>query len=349
MFPAGPAELPEESMQETIVTEIGARELERLRDGGRPFFLCLSYNRPHFPLRPPRRLWERYWPDRADTPRLHPDHPAELHPFMRHHRRFYGVEALSEEDVRRARAAYYACVEFVDQHVGLVLAAVDRLGLRDSTVVVYLSDHGEMYGEHGMWRKSTFYEEAVKVPLIVRHPRAGGGGRLPDLVELVDLVPTLLECAGVPGRDHLDGRSLVAHLLGRAAPGGEFVISGYYSRSVPGPMRMVRRGPWKYCWFADARPSLFNLDDDPHELDDLAADGPRGRRPLDELDELLRLDWDEALARANFRYAPTPSSAAAVVTRSPNQFVDPDGFARDAEPFYGGVTWEPLTAGQRTE
>jgi hypothetical protein len=188
---AGAADVPGGA----IVTEVGARELERLRDGDRPFFVCLSYNRPHFPLRPPKRLWERYWPDRADAPRLRADHPAELHPYMCHRG-------------RRTRG---------------------------------------------------------------RTPRTR-------------------------------------------------------ARGVPGPMRIVRRGPWKYCWYADTRLSLFNLDEDPHELEDLAADGPRARRLIGDLDQLLRLDWDEPLARASFRYAPTPSQAAAhVVTRSPNQFIDADG------------------------
>jgi choline-sulfatase len=348
MFPAGPAEIPEELMQETVVTRVGIDELARLGAGDRPFFLCLSYNRPHFPLRPPARLWERYWPDRADLPVLHPDHPSELHPFMQHHRRFYGVESLAEEDVRRARAAYYACVELVDEHVGFVLEAVERLGLRESTVVLYMSDHGEMYGEHGMWRKSTFFEEAVKVPLIIRHPHAAERGRrVAEVVELVDLLPTILECAAVPVPDGLDGRSLLRLALGQTAAFRDRAISEYYSHSIPGPMRMLRSGLWKYCWYADARPSLFNLRDDPLELHDLAGDGHLARSVAAELDRQLRADWDERLARANFRYAPNQkASAAHVVSRSPNQFVDPDGTIRDAEDFYQGVVWDPSVATQ---
>ena len=343
VFPAGPAEIPEELAQETIVTDVGVRELERLRDGGRPFFLCLSYNRPHFPLRPPQRLWERYYPDRADLPSLPPGHPDELHPYMQHHRRFYGVDKVSDEDTRRARAAYYASVALIDEHVGTVLAAVDRLGLRESTVVVYMSDHGEMYGEHGLWRKSTFYEEAVTVPLIVRHPDAPLRGlRVRGPVELVDLLPTVLDCAGVPPPEGVDGRSLLPLVLGGPASGNTRAISEYYSHSVPGPMRMLRREQWKYCWYADERPSLFDLAEDPGELHDLAADGAAARRVAAELDAELRDDWDEDLVRRNFVYAATPKqSAAHLVTRSPNQFVDPDGTIRDAEDFYPGVDWRP--------
>jgi choline-sulfatase len=341
-FPAGPAEIPEEDMQETLVTRFG---VDFLRDYGedRPFCLWLSYNRPHFPVRPPRRLWDKYYPDRADLPSMPRDHVEQLHPWMKHHRRWYGIERLTDEDVRAARAGYYACVELVDEQVRAVCRALAESRFADDTIVVYLSDHGELLGAHGMWRKTAFYEESVRVPFIVSDRRrpAQAGRRVWEPVQLVDLMPTVLELAGIEPSVPFDGRSLAPVLAGEDVSSRERpMISEVNSHCVPGPMRMARVGDWKYCFYSGARPSLFNLVDDPEEHHDLWDDGPVARQLCRELEGVVRRDWDERVAQEQFIYSPSARYVQVhTVHRTPNQILGEDGVYRDAETFYEGVEW----------
>lgn len=338
LLPTGPAEIPEAAMQESIVNRL-ALDFLQTYDRAEPFCLWVSYNRPHFPLAPPRRYWERYYPDNADMPDLGPDFPARLHPWMQHHRAFHGVEGWTAEETRRARAAYYACVSFIDDKVAEIMRALEARGDLENTIVVYFSDHGEMNGEHGLWGKTCFYEPSVRVPWIIRYPRAlPRGASVTQPVELVDLYPTLAALAGLPIPHGLDGRSLLPLMTGAAGAdeGKGYVISEMYGHSVPGPMRMIRQGDWKYILYLDAQPGLFNLREDPHEFHDRIDDPGTAQRVARDLDHLLRQDWDEAAVRANFRYVGDRASFPSPRKRyCPNQFLLPDGTYRDAEDFYG--------------
>jgi choline-sulfatase len=341
LLPVGPSEIPEELMQETLVTQLGLEYL-RAHDGRQPFFLMLSYNRPHFPVCPPPRYWELYYPDAGDLPALGPGFPDRLHPWMQFHRRFYGLDRWTEEDFRRFRAGYRACVAFVDEHVGRVLATLDEHGLRSDTVVLYFSDHGDMNGEHGMMRKGNFYEPAVRVPLILSRPGVlPEGKRIADVVELTDVFPTVAELAGLPVPAGLDGTSLVPLVrAGDTAGRKEYAISESYTHGVPGPMRMLRLGPWKYNLYLDATPSLFNLREDPGELRDRIGDAGEAQRVARECERLLREDWDEARVRAIYRPVLTPAeNQNRRPRRPPNQYRTPDGRYVDAETFYRDVDW----------
>jgi choline-sulfatase len=233
LLPVGPAEIAEEAMQETIVTRLGIDFL-RGHDSRRPFFLALSYNRPHFSVCPPGRYWDAHWPDAGDLPDLGPGFPDRLHPWMQSHRRFYRPDAWSEEDVRRFRAGYRACVNFVDDQIGTVLRARRPRPARRHAVL-YFTDHGEMNGEHCMFRKGNFYDPAIRVPLILSYPGVLPEG--PRVAELVDVFPTIADLAGLPIPDDLDGRSLVP-LASRADTRGRkgYAISESYTHGVPGPM-----------------------------------------------------------------------------------------------------------------
>lgn len=340
LLPAGPAELDEEQMQETIVTDLGIRFLSNYQDT-RPFCLFLSYNRPHFPLRPPKRLWDKYYPDSGDLPNFNDSQIAELHPWMEHHRRYFGVQKMTEEEIRACRAGYRACVEFIDEQIGRVLDALDRSEFLDNTIVIYMSDHGEMLGEHGLWRKSSFYEEAMRVPLIFSYPsKLPKGKRVRSPVQLVDLVPTVLSLTKSPQVTSLDGTDLFSEAASPGAKYSEHIIGEYFSHGVLGPMRMIRLGDWKYCMYLGARPSLYNLNDDPYERSDLFDDGPIAKKLCVEFEELLRKDWDEAAARAAFQYIPDPKFPLnRSVKRPPNQRLTSDGTYVDVETFYDKSIW----------
>ena len=227
--------------------------------------------------------------DVADDP-----HSARL-------RQMYQLEEglLNDEHIRRARHAYYGALAYVDDCFGEVVKTLEETGLADDTIVMVIADHGEMLGERGLWYKMTFFENAVRIPLIVHNPKRFSPKRVTESVSLVDLLPTLAELASGEDRkaqaiSPLDGNSLVPHLLGQAGPDGAW--SEYLAEGATGPMLMIRRGPWKYIHsFSDA-PQLFHLQDDPLERVNLAAD-PRGQSIAAEFSAEVAAHWDDDALR----------------------------------------------------
>jgi choline-sulfatase len=335
LLPIGPTEIPEELLQEMIVTRLGIDFLRR-QDNQQPFFLMLSYNHPHFPVCPPRRYWDEYFPDAGDRPDFGPNFPDRLHPWMRFHRRFYGIDRWTEQDFRRFRAGYRACVNFVDDQVGAVLGALDQAGLRENTIVLYFTDHGDMNGEHGMMRNGNFYDPSVRVPLIISYPGVlPEGTRVGEVAELTDVFPTIAELAGLPVPADIDGRGLARLMTAGESDGRKgFAISESYTHGVPGPMRMIRVGDWKLNLYLDAKPSLFNLREDPREFDDRIDDPGEAQRVARELEQLLRTDWDEERVRAIYKPVLTPAeNQNRRPSRTPNQYLTPSGAYVDAETF----------------
>ena len=163
---AGITEIPTSLLQERV---INTETLEYLRSqpADQPWFLLASYSRPHFPLTAPKRLLDKYWPDNVDMPNVPEGHLEQTHRFAKGLRDNFNTEEIPPEEARKARAAYYACCEFLDESVGDLLALLERDGFLDNTIIVYTTDHGEMAGEHGQWWKSSYYEAAARVPLIV--------------------------------------------------------------------------------------------------------------------------------------------------------------------------------------
>ena len=177
---------------------------------------------------------------------------------------------LTPEQIRNARHGYYAAVSYVDEKVGQLLDALERSGMADDTVVVFLADHGEMLGERGLWYKMTFFEPAMRVPLIVQAPRFAAG-RVARSVSTTDLMPTLVELATGRGPElELDGSSLVPLLAGTGSASRP-VMGEYLAEGVVGPAVMVRRGRYKYLQSAGDPEQLFDVAADPRELVDLAG------------------------------------------------------------------------------
>ena len=271
--------------------ETATRGLRCLRDLVRgqtedrdPFFLCVSFTQPHDPFVAERGYWDRY----RDLDIPEPAAPAvpieSMHPFDRWIQIHHEVDAYppSAETVCAARRAYLAMTSYIDDRVGEFVRELDRLGVSDRTVVLLTSDHGDMQGEHGMWYKRTFREWAMRVPLIVNDPRvpSAGGRRIDSPVSLVDLFPTLCDLAGAsadwPGAKSLDGTSLAPWLSPGGATGStstddRTVFAEYCGEGTVQPMRMIRRGNWKYVDVHSEAPLLFDLEDDPGEMHSLAG------------------------------------------------------------------------------
>ncbi len=187
-----------------------------------------------------------YYPRHADLPRT-PTLPLDqAHPQTRRLRGHFQAEAITEDQIRVARAAYHGLTEFCDDKIDEILAAVDANRLADNTIVVHLSDHGEMNGEHGMWYKCSFYEHSSRIPMIVRWPgQVAAGRRIRQVTSLVDLTATIVDAAcSAPAEG--SARSSLLPLLREdvpEVPGA--AISEYFAVGALTPARMLRRGPHK--------------------------------------------------------------------------------------------------------
>jgi len=230
----------------------------------RPLLLKVSLNQPHYPYLAKRELFT-YYLNRVE-PYL--DEPVSTHPFLSTRQVLPGVDA-SEREIRRATAAYYAMIENADAMFGQVVQALEHHGqCLDDWIVVYTSDHGEMLGQHGVWEKQKFYEASVRVPLVIRWPRAFGPGRVDMNVNLCDLYATLCELAGLEVPEGLDSRSLVPLLHGDSSQWNDETVSHFGQTNL-----MIKQGHLKYQYYGEDMPEvLFDLARDPTETQDFIDD-----------------------------------------------------------------------------
>jgi len=247
-------------------------DLARKADGDeRPFFLTASLTHPHDPYAIPQRYWDLYRDDEIAMPRIAiPLEAQDPHSLRLRHVCGNDLDPVTDAQIRAARRAYYGAISFVDEQVGLLLAALAQSGLADNTIIVFCTDHGEMLGERGLWYKMNFFEGAARIPLIISAPGRIASRTVDASVSLVDLFPTLLDLADLPldpGMP-LDGRSLMPHLAGNA--GHDEVIGEYLGEAAIAPIVMIRRGQWKFIHSPVDPDQLFDLAADPDELNNCA-------------------------------------------------------------------------------
>lgn len=241
-----------------------------------PFFLWVSYQYPHDPFWPPQELWDLYNDDDIDIPSM-PENLNETYSAMdRWLNEYHGVareEMLKDpESIRRVRRAYYALITYIDRKVGELIAAIERSGLADNTVVIFCSDHGDMLCEKGMVQKRGFYEMSSRVPLIMRFPDDFKRGAIYDEpVNLIDLLPTFWDLAGTPDEARLpmDGRSLIGLLDGSDVDDWETFSENHADGMIEAPCFMLRQGRYKYIYIHGHEDQLFDLENDPGEWHNL--------------------------------------------------------------------------------
>ncbi|MCL4544139.1 MAG: sulfatase-like hydrolase/transferase [Chloroflexi bacterium] len=248
-----------------------AREMVRFLEqyGGEPFFAVASFLKPHNPFSPPAEFAALYDPAAMPLPEQRVLPPTPLpHQVSTHRYPFVGT-AGGDAWLQRFIAAYYGNVSHMDACAGRIVAALDRLGLAERTLVVYTTDHGEMLGEQGLRGKFCFYEGSARLPLIARLPGTiPAGVRTEALVDQADFVPTFLDLAGIepaPRSQPLDGASF-APVLRDPASVGKPAAFGEYSLQRQ-PFYLWRTGPWKYVRYtAPGVPEeLYDLSSDPKE------------------------------------------------------------------------------------
>ncbi len=262
----------------------------------RPFFLTVSFISPHDPYLAPPEHWRRYEGVHVAPPQVSDVPLAERDA---HSRRLYfatgrHLEEVTPENVQRARRAYYAVTSYVDDKLGALLAALEQTGLLADTIVVFTSDHGDMLGERGLFFKMSFFEWSARVPLIVFAPERWPARRIDANVSLVDLFPTFLELGAAAAPEPVgavDGHSLCKLLAGEDSGWPNVVYAEYTAEGASAPVFMVRRGRFKYVYCDHDPPLLFDLNADPHELENLCA-GASHRDALASLRAEVLSRWD---------------------------------------------------------
>ncbi|HCE46354.1 MAG TPA: hypothetical protein DET40_22645 [Lentisphaeria bacterium] len=265
-----------------------------------PFFMVTGYLLPHCPYIANPKLFKKY-EAKVKAVKLSRNQLDSLHQHHKDYRKYILLDEIPEKNLDRAAIAYYAMVDQMDQNIGKIINTLKKSGLWDNTIIMYFSDHGEMLNYHGRWHKECFYEDSVRVPMIVRHPKMKLPKTSSTVHSLVDLMPTLCELVGVKPPPGIDGVSILPTLKG-ATPdlSAKSETYTFWATHKPGlsSNRMVRKGPWKLCYYGTYDSyQLFNLEKDPEEHNDLAK-SPKHRSILKKLSKLIFSDgWSANIAK----------------------------------------------------
>ena len=277
-------------MQKTI------EDLRRAKETGKPFFIAAGFTKPHLPFNAPKKYWDLY--DRetlelADNPLPPAGAPKEaIHQWGELRNMYGGVPeqgAVSDDYARTLIHGYYACVSYTDAMVGELLDELDRLGMRENTIVMLWGDHGWQLGEHSLWCKHALFKTSLNAPLIISAPGYEAGQRSTSLVEFVDIYPTLCELAGVELPAHLQGKSLVPILEDTSTSIKDAVFSRYHSGDA------VKMEGYHYAEWGNGAQMLYDHSRDPDENLNV-ANNPEYAEVIDRMSRRLKEHRDEILA-----------------------------------------------------
>ncbi len=298
-FQALPSQVPAEAYIDCWVGDQCVEHLNSLPED-QPFFLYASFPNPHNPFEPPEPYASLYDPETMPVPRsFHSDlseKPPQQLAYKRLGRKNIGsnYELLDRERLQRVTAYYYASITLVDEQVGKILKAIEDNGLQENTCVIFISDHGELLGHHGLLLKSTdqypiLYDKSLHVPFIIRMPGAPEGVTVESAVELVDLCPTILDFVGAEVPPEIQGQSLSPAVFGGTAPPRDFIFA------ESGAVKMLRGERYKLVHYpGQTYGELYDFENDPLEMNNLYADAACNpiRRALENalLDRLIHTE-----------------------------------------------------------
>jgi choline-sulfatase len=296
------AEGTDREQTDGIAADEAVKLLQQYAQGEQPFFLAVGLYRPHTPYVAPKKYFDHYPREElrlAKVPEGYLDTlPAPARATLTRKR---DQVDLPEELARQAMQAYYASITFADAQVGRILAALDETGLAQRTVVLFTSDHGYHMGEHGHWQKTTLFENAARVPLIIARPGSSAAGQhTASLAEMVDFYPTLAELCGISPPPELPGVSLAPVLSDVALKPRDSALTQFESGYS------LRTARYRYTeWGANGRDGveLYDRQVDPEEMHNLAHQ-EQHRELMDRLAKSLHRRTSaaqEVPARANRR------------------------------------------------
>lgn len=261
----------------------------------RPFCLTVSFTHPHDPYAIEEKYWDMYEDVDIELPKVNIK-PEDQDPHSKRLRYVCELEGheFTDQQIKNARRAYYGAVSYIDDNVGQLMSVLEKCGLAENTIIVFSGDHGDMIGERGLWYKMSYFENSVRVPLLISAPKQFHPHHVSENVSTVDLLPTFVDLVGtnlVPGLP-MDGLTLLPHLYGQ--PGGhDTALAEYMGEGTVSPLMMIRRGPWKYITCPADPPQLFNLVQDPLEINNLAtSQDPEIVEVFDAFEKEAHVRWD---------------------------------------------------------
>lgn len=278
--------------------------LAACKPGADTWATFVSLVSPHYPLIAPPDFYNLYDPDQIDLPVGYGLDQRPAHPELRNIAGFFDYDRYFDETrMRVAKTAYYGLTSFMDHCVGRIVKALEDSGQAEDTVILYMSDHGDMLGDQGFWTKQVMYEASAGVPMIAVGPGFPAGRLVKTGVSLLDIAATALDVTGVAHDEDsaaLPGLSL-RNVAQQADDPLRTVFSEYHDGGSQTGTFMVRWGTWKFVYYVGQEPQLFDLEADPDELCDLAAsdtDDQRVRAALQEGERRLRQICDPEAVNA---------------------------------------------------
>jgi arylsulfatase len=271
--PSKPFAYPEELHATHWTGTTAVRFLEQY-ERPEPFFLKVSFIRPHSPYDPPERFFKMYEKEELPKPQVG-EWAAKYEPRSSERDDLWHGK-LPEKEIQHSREGYYGSVSFVDEQIGHVLDALEKRGMMDDTLIVFFSDHGDMLGDQNMWRKTYAYEPSAHIPLLMRpakEMKLGTPGQVvEELVEIRDMLPTFLDAAGAAIPESIDGKSLLGLVRDKGKGWRPYIdLEHNVCYDISNHWNGLTDAKWKYIFHAyTGEEQLFHLTDDPHELHDLA-------------------------------------------------------------------------------
>jgi len=266
--------------------------LDRLKDS--TFSITCSFHFPHSPMLAPEP-WYGMYPVEEMIPPVSIDDDMANSPYARSNSRHNRTEYADPDKIKYMISEYYGLVSEIDHYVGKILDKLDELGIADKTMVIFVSDHGEMLGAHGMREKNVFYEESAHIPLLIRNPgEIAPATTVEGYVSLIDLYPTILDYLDVDGPAS-EGKSLRGLIEGTDTVHGRYVVTEWDRPNTPN--YMVVKDGWKlfipYTIKSDVINAMYDLNTDPHEMNNLLGSNPDRAQYLDKAEELRAclLEW----------------------------------------------------------
>ena len=323
------------------ITNAAEEWLHKRASSNDPWAACVSLVSPHYPLTCPEEYYRLYNPAELDLPVGYGSHSRPDHTELQNVARFFDYNRyFDEKKTREAIAAYYGLTSFMDNCVGRIINALERSGQSNDTVVVYVSDHGDMLGDQGYWTKQVMYEQSAGIPMIAAGPGVPVGHRVSTGASLLDIAATAVEVTGVKHDNKsraLPGLSLRTIANNKDDP-ERTILSEYHDGGSTTGTFMVRWQHWKYIFYVGHEPQLFNLQTDPDELNNLVKkrtdhpdieqallEGERRLREIcdpesvnarcfnDQKNRIAELGGEEACINAYvFNHTPTPVEQSAM-------------------------------------